>query len=80
MVAPARTALETTPQGQAADVQIVKWLLENQKATGVIATASHLVDRRVENPSTRTAGQEIVARAHVAAPRPSPTLPDLQGA
>jgi hypothetical protein len=31
----ARAVLETTPQGQAADAQFVKWLMEHQKEAGV---------------------------------------------
>jgi len=54
--------LETTPQGQAADALVVKWLMENQKAAGVFATVSTLVDRVSDNPAARIAAQEIAER------------------
>ena len=63
----ARAVLETTPQGQAADAQVVKWLMENQKAAGVFATVSTLVDRAVDNPAARIAAQEIAVRVQLAA-------------
>ena len=40
----ARAVRETTPQGQAADVQFVRWLMEHQKEAGVFTTVSTLVD------------------------------------
>ena len=58
----ARAVLETTPQGQAADALVVKWLMENQKAAGVFATVSTLVDRVSDNPAARIAAQEIAER------------------
>ena len=63
----ARAVLETTPQGQAADALVVKWLMENQKAAGVFATVSTLVDRVVDNPAARIAAQEIAERVQLAA-------------
>ena len=36
----ARAVLETTPQGQAADAQFVRWLMEHQKEAGVFTTVS----------------------------------------
>ena len=63
----ARAVLETTPQGQAADAQVVKWLMENQKAAGVFATVSTLVDRVSDNPAARIAAQEIAERVQLAA-------------
>jgi hypothetical protein len=41
----ARAVLATTPQGQAADAQFVKWLMEYQKEAGVFATVSDLVSQ-----------------------------------
>ena len=83
----ARAVLETTPQGQAADALVVKWLMENQKAAGVFATVSTLVDRVVDNPAARIAAQEIAERVQRAeqarpvtaatptAPTPAPGCP-----
>jgi len=62
----ARAVLETTPQGQAADALVVKWLMDNQKEAGVFATVSTLVDRAVDNPAARIAAQEIAERVQLA--------------
>lgn len=58
----ARAVLTATPQGQAADAQFVKWLMEHQKEAGVFATVSQLVDRLTDNPAARMAAQEIAGR------------------
>jgi hypothetical protein len=58
----ARAILTTTPQGQAADAQFVKWLMEHQKEAGVFATVSGLVDRLSDNPAAKMTAQEIAAR------------------
>ncbi len=58
----ARAVLTTTPQGQAADAQFVKWLMEHQKEAGVFATVSGLVDQLSDNPAARLTAQEISAR------------------
>jgi hypothetical protein len=49
----ARAVLTTTPQGQAADAQFVKWLMEHQKEAGVFTTVSALVDQLSENSRRR---------------------------
>ena len=58
----ARAVLTTTPQGQAADAQFVKWLMEHQKEAGVFATVSGLVDQLSDNPAARLTAQEISER------------------
>jgi len=58
----ARAVLATTPQGQAADAQFVKWLMEHQKEAGVFATVSGLVDQLSDNPAARLTAQEISDR------------------
>jgi hypothetical protein len=58
----ARAVLTTTPQGQAADAQFVKWLMEHQKDARVFATVSALVDQVSDNPAARLTAQEIAAR------------------
>jgi hypothetical protein len=58
----ARAILETTPQGQAADGQFVKWLMEHQKEAGVFATVSELVDCLSDNPAAKVTAQEIMER------------------
>ncbi len=58
----ARAVLETTPQGQAADAQFVKWLMEHQKEAGVFTTVSTLVDQLCDNPAAKLTAQEIVER------------------
>ncbi len=63
----ARAVLTTTPQGQAADAQFVKWLMEHQKEAGVFATVSGLVDQLSDNPAARLTAQEISARVERAA-------------
>jgi hypothetical protein len=55
----ARAVLETTPQGQAADAQFVKWLMEHQKEAGVFATVTTLVDQLSDNPAAKLTAQEI---------------------
>jgi len=59
----ARAVLTTTPQGQAADAQFVKWLMEHQKEAGVFSTVSGLVDQLSDNPAAKMTAQEILARA-----------------
>jgi hypothetical protein len=58
----ARAVLTTTPQGQAADGQFVKWLMEHQKEAGVFATVSGLVDQLSDNPAAKITAQEILQR------------------
>jgi glycerol-3-phosphate dehydrogenase len=83
----ARAVLETTPQGQAADAQFVKWLMEHQKEAGVFTTVSTLVDQLCDNPAAKLTAQEIVERLQRAqqarpvtatapsAPTPAPGCP-----
>jgi hypothetical protein len=65
----ARAVLTTTPQGQAADAQFVKWLMNHQKEAGVFATVSGLVDQLSDNPAARLTAQEIAARIQQAEKR-----------
>jgi uncharacterized protein (DUF305 family) len=58
----ARAVLETTPQGQAADAQFVKWMMEHQKAAGVFTTVSTLVENLSGNPAAKLTAQEILER------------------
>ena len=58
----ARAVLTTTPQGQAADAQFVKWLMDHQKEASVFATVSALVDQVSDNPAARMTAQEIAER------------------
>ncbi|MCX6890767.1 MAG: hypothetical protein NTX51_04500, partial [Verrucomicrobia bacterium] len=58
----ARAVLTTTPQGQAADAQLVKWLMEHQKESGVFTTVSGLVEQLSDNPAARMTAQEIAQR------------------
>jgi hypothetical protein len=62
----ARAILTTTPQGQAADAQFVKWLMEHQKEAGVFVTVSDLVERLSDNPAARLTAQEISDRVRAA--------------
>ena len=57
-----RAVLETMPQGQAADVQFVRWLMEHQKEAGVFTTVSTLVDTLSDNPAAKITAQEILER------------------
>jgi len=59
----ARAILTTTPQGQAADAQFVKWLMEHQREAGVFTTVSGLVAALSDNPAARLTAQEIGERA-----------------
>ena len=58
----ARAVLTTTPQGQAVDAQLVKWLMEHQKEVGVFTTVSALVDQLSDNPAAKMTAQEIAER------------------
>jgi hypothetical protein len=58
----ARAVLETTPQGQAADAQFVRWLMEHQKEAGVFTTVSTLVDSLSDNPAAKLTAQQILER------------------
>src|SRR5512135_2037361 len=62
----ARAVLTTTPQGQAADAQFVKWLMEHQKEAGVFTTVSGLVATLSDNPAARMTAQEIAERVRIA--------------
>jgi len=63
----ARAVLATTPQGQAADAQFVKWLMEHQKEAGVFATVSGLVDQLSDNAAAKMTAEEIASRVSSAA-------------
>lgn len=65
----ARAILTTTPQGQAADAQFVKWLMEHQKEAGVFTTVSGLVEQLTDNPAARVTAQEIAERVQRATGR-----------
>jgi hypothetical protein len=58
----ARAVLTTTPQGQAADAQFVKWLMDHQREAGVFTTVSSLVEQLSDNPAARMTAQEIAER------------------
>jgi len=62
----ARAILTTTPQGQAADAQFVKWLMDHQKEAGVFTTVSGLVEQLSDNPAARLTAQEIAQRVQQA--------------
>jgi hypothetical protein len=65
----ARAVLTTTPQGQAADAQFVRWLMEHQREAGVFTTVSDLVSQLSDNPAARMAAQEISERLKQAKPQ-----------
>jgi len=65
----ARAVLTTTPQGKAADAQLVKWLMDHQKAAGVFATVSELVDQISDNPAAKMTAEEIGERLKQARPQ-----------
>ena len=65
----ARAILTTTPQGQAADAQFVKWLMEHQKEAGVFATVSTMVDQLSDNPAAKLTAHEIAERLKQAIPQ-----------
>ena len=58
----AREVLATTPQGQAADSELVRWLMEHQREAGVFTTVSGLVDQLTDNPAAKLTAQEILER------------------
>jgi len=62
----ARAVLTTTPQGKAADAQLVKWLVDHQQEAGVLSTVSDLVDSFADNPAARMTAQEIAQRVQQA--------------
>jgi hypothetical protein len=62
----ARAVLTTTPQGQAADAQFVKWLMDHQKEAGVFTTVSGLVEQLTDNPAAKMTAQEIAQRVQQA--------------
>ena len=62
----AREVLTTTPQGQAADAQFVKWLMDHQKEAGVFTTVSGLVEQLTDNPAAKMTAQEIAQRVQQA--------------
>jgi hypothetical protein len=58
--------LTTTPQGKDADAQLVKWLMEHQKAAGVFTIVAGLVEQLADNPAARLTAQEIAERVRKA--------------
>src|SRR3954464_4825923 len=62
----ARAVLATTPQGQAADAQFVRWLMDHQREAGVFTTVSNLVEGLTDNPAARLTAQEIAQRVQQA--------------
>jgi hypothetical protein len=62
----ARAVLTTTPQGQAADAQFVRWLMEHQREAGVFTTVSDLVQQFSDNPAALLTAQEITQRVQQA--------------
>jgi len=66
----ARAVLTTTPQGQAADAQFLRWLMDHQKEAGVFSTVSQLVDQLTDNPAAKMAAQEITDRLKSAGAKP----------
>lgn len=83
----ARAVLTTTPQGQAADTQLVKWLMDHQKEAGVFTTVSALVESLTDNPAARLTAQGIMERvqraqqqaAAIPAPAALPVVPAPSG-
>ena len=65
----ARAVLTTTPQGKAADAQLVKWLMDHQREAGVLGTVSDLVESVSDNPAARMTAQEILQRVLAAQQR-----------
>jgi hypothetical protein len=65
----ARAVLTTTPQGKAADAQLVKWLMDHQREAGVLGTVSDLVESVSDNPAARMTAQEIMQRVLAAQQR-----------
>jgi hypothetical protein len=61
--------LTTTPQGQAADAQFVRWLMEHQREAGVFTTVSELVEQLSDNPAAKMAAQEMSERLKQAKPQ-----------
>jgi hypothetical protein len=62
----AREVLATTPQGQAADAQFVRWLMQNQKEAGVFTTIASLLEQLGDNPAAKLTAQEILGRLGLA--------------
>jgi len=65
----ARAVLTTTPQGQAADAQFVRWLMDHQKEAGVFTAVSGLVEQLTDNPAAKMTAQEIAERVKRAQPQ-----------
>lgn len=55
----AREVLKTTPQGQALDSELVKYLMQHQAEAGVIQQLSKLVRDHVDNDDAREVADEI---------------------
>jgi hypothetical protein len=69
----ARAVLATTPQGQAADAELVKWLMAHQKEAGVFTTVAGLVDELSDNPAAKVTAEEIAERVGRGMLRPDAT-------
>jgi hypothetical protein len=71
----ARAVLTTTPQGKAADAQLVKWLMDHQREAGILGTVSDLVESVSDNPAARMTAQEIMQRVLAAQQRNPGSVP-----
>ena len=58
----ARAVLTTTPQGMAADAELVAWLKDHQRAAGVLGTVTAAVEATADNPAALAAAAEIAGR------------------
>jgi len=57
----ARAVLARMPQGRALDAEVVRSLVRDQGAAGVLGDVSRIV-RRVDHPAARMAADEMLAR------------------
>jgi len=58
----ARAVLTTTPQGKAADAELVKWLMEHQREAGVLSSVSDLVAQLSDSEAARIMAAELARR------------------
>lgn len=64
----AREVLTTTPQGEAADAEFVRWLKAHQRETGVISLVSSLVAKTADNDAAKSAAELIAERVAKSTP------------
>ena len=67
-----RKVMTTTPQGQAAEGQWVRWMSKHQTEAGVVLEVSKLLKQVVNKESAQVVADQLIAMTAPHAPKPQP--------